>query len=74
MCPTPNPKLSQKFEFFYGPYNYVANTQKFITYDDIEVEEQRFFKLDPNQIDYELGRPVRSASVSGWRKVHDFLF
>ena len=32
-CPVPGSgKLEDKFEFFYRPYNYWCNTQKFISY------------------------------------------
>lgn len=34
MRPTPEPEIVKKFEYFYGPYSYVANSQKFINFDE----------------------------------------
>ena len=70
MVPIPGPELQKKFEFFYGPYNYVANTKKFITFDDYEPENcQRV-----HTVEYEMNQPKRPASESTWHKVHEFIF
>lgn len=59
MCPTPEPDLYKKFEFFYGPYNFIANTQKYLTYDDVELACPITQKnsIAPKVIDYEMNQP-----------------
>jgi hypothetical protein len=70
MSPTPEPKLYKKFEYFYGPYNFVANTRKYLTFDDYENENN----MRVRKVDYELNQPRRSASESAWHKIHEFIF
>lgn len=36
-----NEKLEEKFEYFYRPYNYKANTQKYITYSGVGKRGER---------------------------------
>ena len=48
MCPTPEPSICKKFEFFYGPYNFVANTKKFLTFDDYAIDNPT------RTVDYEM--------------------
>ena len=51
MCPTPEPNLCKKFEFFYGPYNFVANTKKFLTFDEYSIGNHT------RTVDYEMNEP-----------------
>lgn len=36
--PLPEPKIADKFLYFYRPYNLGANTSKFMTFDDENVQ------------------------------------
>ena len=41
--PVPNATLQKKFTFFYKPYNYMVNTQKFMRFEEEptpEIEEE----------------------------------
>ena len=50
-CPVPSTgKLEDKFEYFYRPYSYVCNTQKYITYEGVGSKGER----DPYELYEEL--------------------
>lgn len=38
MSPVPVPELHRKFEYFYAPYNFMTNTAKFMTFDQIDTD------------------------------------
>jgi len=52
MCPTPEAPSSKKIQIFYGGYNFVANTHKFITFEESEIVNTR----DHNLLSYERPR------------------
>ena len=40
MCPIVTGDMkTKKFNYFYAPYNYAASTKKFMTFDEIEVDQ-----------------------------------
>ena len=57
-CPAPQSQIESKYVYFYNPYTYEINTQKFIKFNQQDVNEDDF---------------RRTAEESGWSKVKSFL-
>ena len=41
MCPIPSDRLEPKFQYFYRPYSYAINTEKYMTFEDSDDAKQR---------------------------------
>ena len=46
MCPIPSAKVEEKFQYFYRPYNYAVNTEKYMTFEGSDVAKQRSIEAE----------------------------